>query len=298
MPRSEPVLSHTRSVLKVRGETKMVKEEGSPKGVYAQVFSPPERPLSVKDAFTALAEDARSESPSSDFGAGPSGRNDPADPLDRKLHSTLEKAKRSFKERELYNAVESLETTCELLKESHRRKERETAFDLCSCIAELIVDGVAAKCEARKTETLLRNQRTICEKLQTANELIDAERLAIEYQKYERETELEEVTFKFTEVREKYDLQEGLHQKEQRAFEAASQELKIKYEKHFKSLSAEIENLQRQLSSMEASTRNKIGQLTNDKEELELELEATKAELKQITKATEAELQSKTEIIA
>ncbi|QDZ25690.1 hypothetical protein A3770_18p82080 [Chloropicon primus] len=222
----------------------------------------------------------------------------PRDELEAKLYNVIERARLNVKEKELHNAVVSLERTNELLRESHRRQARESAFELCSCITHLLVDGIAEKCESGKAERLLRNQRTICEKLQNANDLIDAERLAIEYQKYERETELEEMRFKYVEVKEKYDMQEGLHQKEQRAFESASQELKIKYEKHFKSLSLEIENLQRQCSMMEGTSRSQITKLSGEKEQLERDLEVTSSDLRQRNKQLETELASKGELIA
>ena len=259
-----------------------------------------EAPASPQGVPSGLGDDEVRVSVLDDAGGSPSGsaRRGSDDDLDAKILNTIERARLSFKERQLHRAVEALETQCELLKESHRRKARDTATELCSHITHLLVDAAATACESGRTERLLRNQRTICEKLQTANELVDAERLAMEYQKYEKETELEEVNFKFVELKEKYDLQESLHQKEQRAFEQAAQDLKIKYEKHFKSLSSEIENLQKKCSSIEGQSKARIGDLAEENESLQRDLEATTSDLTRKNKALATEVESKTSMAA
>ena len=122
--------------------------------------------------------------------------------------------------------------------------------------------------------------------------------LSRQKKKYERETELEELRFKYLEVKEKYDMQEGLHQKEQRAFESASQELRIKYEKHFKSLSSEIENLQRHCSSLEGTGRAQIAALTAERDRLDGELREARAELGKKAKELEEELESRGRIVS
>ena len=100
------------------------------------------------------------------------------------------------------------------------------------------------------------------------------------------------------EVKEKYNMQEGLHQKEQRAFESASQELRIKYEKHFKSLSSEIENLQRHCSSLEGTGRAQIAALTAERDRLDGELREARVELGKKAKELEEELESRGRIVS
>ena len=275
---------------------------------YAQVDSPMPAAASTSRTDPSTEENEEALTPSQvrmevqggDLGdeAGTSEYGKPRDDLERKLQPFIDKARLSAKERELHNAVESLERTNELLRESHRRQAAERAEELCSCVAYLLADRAATAVESGKADGLLRNQRAICEKLQNANELIDAERLAVEYQKYERETELEELRFKYLEVKEKYDMQEGLHQKEQRAFESASQELRIKYEKHFKSLSSEIENLQRHCSSLEGTGRAQIAALTAERDRLDGELREARAELGKKAKELEEELESRGRIVS
>lgn len=275
---------------------------------YAQVDSPMPAAASTSRTDPSTEENEEALTPSQvrmevqggDLGdeAGTSEYGKPRDDLERKLQTFIDKARLSAKERELHNAVESLERTNELLRESHRRQAAERAEELCSCVTYLLADRAATAVESGKADGLLRNQRAICEKLQNANELIDAERLAVEYQKYERETELEELRFKYLEVKEKYNMQEGLHQKEQRAFESASQELRIKYEKHFKSLSSEIENLQRHCSSLEGTGRAQIAALTAERDRLDGELREARVELGKKAKELEEELESRGRIVS
>ena len=230
--------------------------------------------------------------------AGGVEKDEGEDHLEKKLKRSIDRAREDFKVKELRTAVGSLEKTCELLQESHEQDSRKKVTELCSCITDLIVAGATNLSETGRTSRLLEKFRERCARVQKENEVVDAERLAMEYQKYEKETELEELNFKFEELKQKFDMQEGLHLKEQRAFETASQELKIKYEKHFKALSFEIENLQRQLSVVESYSKKQIEKLEGEKESLAKDCDIVRVDLQTKNSSLESELASTGDILS
>lgn len=104
---------------------------------YAQVDSPMPAAASTSRTDPSTEENEEALTPSQvrmevqggDLGdeAGTSEYGKPRDDLERKLQTFIDKARLSAKERELHNAVESLERTNELLRESHRRQAAERA---------------------------------------------------------------------------------------------------------------------------------------------------------------------------
>ena len=116
----------------------------------------------------------------------------------------------------------------------------------CGCVVDLLVEKAVFESELAKCSAWLDDQRSICERLQKDNDVLDGERLALEYDKFERDRENEELKYKLLEADETRKRQQEQHRLEQRQVETAEQETRIKYEKHFVTLSSEIETLQSQ----------------------------------------------------